>query len=33
MLDHFICGLELLIGCEVYKEDPQTFEKAYVLAE
>ena len=33
LLDRFICGLDPLIGCEVLKENPGTFEAACVLAE
>ena len=33
MLDHFIYGLEPIVGHEVLKENPQTFEKAFVLTE
>ena len=33
MLDRFIYGLEPIIGHEVLKENPQTFEKACVIAE
>ena len=32
MLDQFVCGLEPIIGREVLKENPQTFEKACVLS-
>ena len=32
MLDQFIHGLELIIGHEILKENPQTFEKACILA-
>ena len=33
MLDSYIYGLEPIIGFEVIKEDPQTFEEACALAE
>ena len=33
MLDQFVHGLEPIIGREVLKENPQTFEEACVLAE
>ena len=33
MLDQFTHGLKPMIGCEVLKENPQTFEEACVLAE
>ena len=33
MLDQFVCGLEPIIGREVLKENPQTFEEARILAE
>ena len=33
MLDQFVHGLEPIIGHEVLKEKPQTFEKACVLFE
>ena len=32
MLDRFVHGLEPIIGHEVLKENPQTFEEACVLA-
>ena len=31
-LDQLVYGLEPIIGCEVLKENPQTFEEACVLA-
>ena len=33
MLDRFVRGLEPIIGREVLKENPQTFEEACVLSE
>ena len=33
MLDWFVYGLEPIIGHEVLKENPQTFEEVCVLAE
>ena len=33
MLDRFVHGLEPIIGREVLKENPQTFEEACVLSE
>ena len=33
MLDWFVRGLEPIIGREVLKENPQTFEEACILAE
>ena len=30
-MDWFVHGLELMIGCEVLKENPQTFEEACIL--
>ena len=33
MLDRFVHGLEPIIGREVLKENPQTFEEACILAE
>ena len=33
MLDQFVRGLEPIIGREVLKENPQTFEEACVLSE
>ena len=33
MLDRFVCGLEPIIGREVLKENPQSFEEACVLSE
>ena len=33
ILDRFVCGLEPIIGHEVLKVNPQTFEEACVLSE
>lgn len=33
MLDRFIRGLDPVIGCELLKENPSTFEEACILAE
>ena len=32
MLDGFVCGLEPIIGHDVLKENPQTFEEACVFS-
>ena len=33
ILDNFIHGLEPIIGCEVFKENPQVFEEACIFTE